>query len=97
MVNTQPVIEEANFDICSTKTPKENSCKKFHKKPILLNFVNLSIIFCPRLWPQIHWLKIVKVSTRNFVFVYKFFKNINEPVFAMHNIAKNFILLGKKF
>ena len=41
MTSTQPATQNANFDSC---------VKHSMEKPILLNFVNLSSIFCPRLW-----------------------------------------------
>ena len=39
--------QKANFDRCATKLQKV-SCKIFHK--MLLNFLDLSTIFRPRLW-----------------------------------------------
>ena len=48
MVSTQPATQEANFGICA-KNHKKSAIKHSIEKPILLNFVNLFTIFCPRL------------------------------------------------
>ena len=45
MVPTLPTNQKANFDICARKLRKIR-CAIFHKNPVLLNFVNLSIIPC---------------------------------------------------
>ena len=42
----QPVTQKANSDICARKLQK-SSCKIFHRKSH--DFVNLFVIFCPRL------------------------------------------------
>ena len=41
MASTQRATQEPNFDVSSEKIAK-NSCKTFHKKPNLIDFVNLS-------------------------------------------------------
>ena len=49
LVSTWPATQEANFDIY-VKNRQKSTMKHSIEKPILLNFVNLSTIFCPRLW-----------------------------------------------
>ena len=46
MASTQPSTQKPNFD---SKKSQKTSCKTFHKKPTLLNFVNLPTTFPPRL------------------------------------------------
>ena len=45
IASTHPANWDANFDGCARKLQKI-SCKTFHKTNYLLNFVNLSTLFC---------------------------------------------------
>ena len=44
------IYPKAKFSRWSVKNCKKTSCKTFHRKPTLPNFVNLSITLCPRLY-----------------------------------------------
>ena len=48
MASTQKASQKENFDSCA-KNCKNSAKRHSIEKPILLNFANLSSIFCPRL------------------------------------------------
>ena len=49
MPSTHPHIQKPNFDVFSEKTSQKLAVKYSIEKLILLNFVNLSTTFLPRL------------------------------------------------
>ena len=58
MGSTQPASQKTNFDICQLPNELQNRQKSAvtHpiEKPILINFMNLSTILCPRLSEETH-------------------------------------------
>ena len=74
-MSTQPTTQKTNFDTCAKKHSKETQ--------ILLNFVNLSSIFCPRLYRLLD----CNPRTRFFPDI-RFVQKVRKPLILLYSSKK---------
>ena len=88
IASTQTATNYAYFGICARKSRKP-VLKHSVEKPILLNFENLSKIFCPRLWIETKKIKC-KRFTDNFPSYLALIKNNFMPLFQEDECCHHF-------
>ena len=82
-VSAQPGTSLANFDSCARKLrKKENSCKTFDRKPVLINFVNLAVSFdqdCA-FYSSVLMLDYTQVYQQYFLIMWRWVNSLNAKV-----------------